>query len=172
MKISPEIEILSHEFARDRAADLKLAARDETSVSFFKLLREFAQRVVEVKVHETVDFLEGTQQCGTSVSLRMHEGLPLRVNDISAQHIMLIKEPHGGPADKRGERTSGSAMTRPALILGHEREEADRLQNGGPVATSSGSLPATGRVGPRASALPHGPACKLESAQGDVLSRE
>jgi hypothetical protein len=91
MKITPEIEIMSHEFARDREEDLKLAARDETSVSFFKLLREFAQRVVEVKLHETVDFLESTQQYGASVSLRMHEGLPPRVNDISAQQIMLIK---------------------------------------------------------------------------------
>jgi hypothetical protein len=54
VKITPEIENMSHEFARDREEDLKLAARDETNVSFFKLLREFAQRVVEVKVHETV----------------------------------------------------------------------------------------------------------------------
>lgn len=30
MKITPEIEIMSHEFARDREQDLKLAARDET----------------------------------------------------------------------------------------------------------------------------------------------
>jgi hypothetical protein len=81
---------MSHEFARDREEDLKLAARDETSVSFFKLLREFAQRVVEVKAYETVDFLD-TRQYGASVSLRMHEGLPPRVNDIGAQQIMLIK---------------------------------------------------------------------------------
>jgi glyoxylase-like metal-dependent hydrolase (beta-lactamase superfamily II) len=56
MKITLEIEIMCHEFARDREEDPKLAAHDETSVSFFKLLREFAQRVVEVKVQETVDF--------------------------------------------------------------------------------------------------------------------
>jgi hypothetical protein len=45
MKISPEIEIMSDEFARDLGEDLKFAAHDATSVSFFKLLREFAQRV-------------------------------------------------------------------------------------------------------------------------------
>jgi hypothetical protein len=30
MKISPDIEIMSHKFARDREQDLNLAARDET----------------------------------------------------------------------------------------------------------------------------------------------
>jgi hypothetical protein len=44
-----------------------------------------------VEVHETVDFLESTQQYGASASLRMQEGLQPRVNDISAQQIMLIK---------------------------------------------------------------------------------
>jgi hypothetical protein len=81
------------------------------------------------------------------------------VNDISAQQIMLIKN-----------RVENQPMTAASeRFRNGDQQLIWRRQRGGTASERrprnyffGEPLPATGRVGPRATALPHGPVCKLE----------